>query len=300
MNISLDKNSEYNNILNRIQKKNITFEGIFILKKMYLTNNIIYYFLCVLFRFVHLTSFSGNYIEQLSERENEIKSFQEYLKLLTCSNIVQQFHFSFEMYRMIVFLILILFFLRLIIILYKIKQFKSYNNVHKWPLPNNYQIIIEHIVFLLFPYIIEFLSFPYYMYFFSNKFIINVREISKTVQMIIIVINTLLIIGYNIDNYINFVCSNKIYTKTLNDAYKNNKNNSKLIAYKCSNLFIYILTFFQNFVIFVSLENYLKNKSLTIFKITVSVVELLSILIIFIDRSQKFDYINIINIIKFL
>ena len=295
MNVSLDKNSKYNNILNRIQKKYITFEGIFILKKMYLTNNIIYYFLCVLFRFVHLASFSGNYVELLSEKDNETKSFQEYLKLLTCSNIAKQFQLSFEMYRMIVYIILILFLLRLIIILYQIKQFKNYKNIRKWPLPNNYQIVIEHIVFLLFPYIIEFLSFPYYMYFFSNKFIINVKGISKTVLMIIIVINTLLIIGYNIGNYINFVCSNKIYTKTLIDAYKNHNNHSKLIAYKCSNLFIYILTFFQNFVIFFPLENYLKNKSLTIFKIITSVVELLSIFILFIDRSQKFDYINNIN-----
>ena len=295
MNVSLDKNSKYNNILNRIQKKYITFEGIFILKKMYLTNNVIYYFFCVLFRFIHLASFSGNYVEQLSERENEIKSFQEYLKLLTCSNIVQQFQFSFEMYRMIVDIILILFLLRLIIILYQIKQFKNYKNTHKWPLPNNYQIIIEHIVFLLFPYIIEFLSFPYYMYFFSNKFVINAKGKSKIVQMIIIVINTLLIIGYNIDNYINLFCSNKIYTKTLIDAYKNSKNNSKLIAYKCSNLFIYILIFFQNFVIFVSLENYLNKKSLTIFKIIASIVELLLILILLIDRSQKFNYINNIN-----
>jgi len=295
MNVSLDKNSQYNNILSRIQKKNITFEGIFILKKMYLTNNIIYYFLCVLFRFIHLASFTGNYIEQLSERENSIKSFQEYLKLLTCSNLVQQFQFSFEMYRMIVYLILLLFFLRLVIILYQIKQFKSYKNTHKWPIPNIYQIVIEHIVFLLFPYIIEFLSFPYYMYFFSNKFVINAKGISKTVLMIIIVINTLLIIGYNIDNYINFICSNKIYTITLIDAYKNSKNHSKLIAYKCSNLFIYILTFFQNFVLFVTLENYLKNKYLIIFKIVASVVELLSIFILFIDKSQKFDYINNIN-----
>ena len=40
-------------------------------------------------------------------------------------------------------------------------------------------------------------------------------------SFIFIILNTFLIVGYNIENYIDAICSNKIYTMSFLDAYSN-------------------------------------------------------------------------------
>ena len=83
----LDSKEKYRNILNRIHKKISIYEGLLIIKKQYFTDNIFYYFFCVLFRFIYLISLSGNYADYFDINRN-IKSFQENLKLFTCYNSV--------------------------------------------------------------------------------------------------------------------------------------------------------------------------------------------------------------------
>ena len=48
----LDNQEKYRNILNRIHKKISIYEGLLIIKKQYFTDNIFYYFFCVLSRFI--------------------------------------------------------------------------------------------------------------------------------------------------------------------------------------------------------------------------------------------------------
>ena len=296
-----NKKSIYNNTLNRMKKKFITYEGLFIVKKIYLTNNILYYFLCVLFRFIHLLAFSGNYNELFSKNENDSKSFQEYLKKLTFHYLLEQYQISFRTYSVICLIIFILFIIRLISIFLVLKIFKNYEYTNKWPLPNKFRIIFDHVLFILFPYMIEYFSFSYYIYFFPEKFIININNKNNFILILIMVINAILIIGYNIDNYVNIICSNKIYTITFYDAYTKKYErklikNNKLIAYKCSNIFIYLLMFFQNFVLFLTLEKYINKQYIMLFKIITSVIILLLILIIFLSRIHEFDYLNLITI----
>ena len=302
MSDNFDKKSIYNNILNRIRKKSITYEGVFIVKKIYFTDNIFFYFLCILFRFIHLFVFSGNYAEQFSSKEkDDSKSFQNYLLKLTIYNLLQQYQLSFRIYSMFCLIIFFLFIIRVITSFIILKKFKNYKHTNKWPLPSKPQIILDHVLFILFPYIIEYLSFSYYIYFFPSQFIINIDDTNDFMLMAIIIINTILIIGYNIDNYVNIICSNKIYTITFFDAYtkryeKKLIKNNKLIAYKCSNLYIYSLIFFQNFVIFLTLEKYINKYYIMSFKIITSIIILLMIIILFFSRLHEFDYINLITI----
>ena len=116
------------------------------------------------------------------------------------------------------------------------------------------------------------------------------------------IINTFLIIAYNIDNYINIVCSNRLYTITIfeaNSYTKENKaklNNIKPVAYRCSNLFFYILIYLQNFVIFSMLGNYINMRFGLIYKIIISIILLLTILTLFVNQMNEFNYNNFINI----
>ena len=297
-----NKNSKYYNILNRIQKKYSIYEGLFIIKKQYLTNNRFYYFLCIFFRFIYIIPLSGDYESTL--RKSRINSIQNYLRKLTCFNLVQQINLSYKMYFIIVLIILICFLINLTQNMNIIKNLRKYKTTYKWPLPKKNQIIIDHVNFLLFPFLIEFLSFAYYMHFFPDKFIIkyDIKNNNKIFLILFMLINTFLIICYNIDNYINIICSNRLYTITIFEANSYTKakkvelNSIKPVAYRCSNLILYIIIFLQNFVIFSIIENYINNRFKFIYKIIISIILLLNILIILLNQINEFNYNNFINI----
>ena len=116
------------------------------------------------------------------------------------------------------------------------------------------------------------------------------------------IINTFLIIAYNIDNYINIICSNRLFTITIFEADSYAKENKvkkdkiNPIAYRCSNLFIYILIYLQNFQIFSMIENYINFRFKLIYKIIISIILLLTILTLLVNQINEFNYNNFINI----
>ena len=290
--------SEYNDILNRMQKKYEHTEGFFVTMKQYFTNNTFYYFLCLIFRFVPLILLSGNYSNLFKENNNV--SFQKYVKLLTCCNLLKYIQISYKIYISINILIYISFFTRLIIYFYFIKEFSNYRYTNKWPIPHSYRIISDHFIFLLFPYLIEYLSFSYYILLFPDKFFIKLNNIKKTLLYAIIAINTFLIIFYNMNDYRYMICINRIYTTTLFEPYikimnEKNKINNKPIKYRCFNLEFFIIILFQNFALFESIENYLNTYYKTIFKLVISIIILLMILILFFSNLYEYNYSNLIN-----
>ena len=302
----IDKRSQYINILNRIQKRFSSYEGLLLIKKQYFTDNIFYYFLCLLFRFIHLISFSigfNNIISGFSRssRFNLSIPISQYLKMITCHNLAKQFGISFQTYKYSIFIILIFLIFRVLSFYNILKHLHKHNEnqTKDYIIPNKYQIIMDHIIFLLFPYIIEYLSFIYYIYYFPSLFVISVESSNAMLIFVLIIINTILIIEYNLENYINFVCVNRIYTIIIYDAYINVKekkeNYIKPIAYKSSNIIIFIYIILQNFVIFLPMENYINYTFITYFKIVVGIIILLIILILFLIKMNSFNYLNIIN-----
>ena len=246
---------------------------------------------------------SGDYEYSFRRGKSRIKTIQNYLRKLTCHNFVQQFNLSYKMYFIIVSIILAFFLINLKLTSNLVMNLFKYKYTYKWPVPKKYQIIIEHINFLFFPFIIEFLSFSYYMYFFPDKFIIKCDKNEHTILLIIfMIINTFLIVSYNIDNYIDMVCSNRLFTITIYDAdsyikeNKVKKNKMKPIAYRCSNLFFYILVFLQNFIIFLMIENYINIRLSLIYKIIISIILLLTVLTLLLTQINEFNYNNFINI----
>ena len=298
MNDNFYRNSNNIDILNRIQKKFSTYEGFLIMKRQYFTNNIIYYFFCLIFRFIHILSFCGDYYS-IHYIIRKYTTFQHYLKYLTIYNCFKQLNISCKYYFILVLIILVLFLIRLLFTIEILKKLNNNRHTDNLIMPNIYQIIIDHIIFLFFPYIIEFLSFIYYIYFFPSQFIIKSNNISKILLFVFILINTFLIIEYNIENYIDMLCSNKIFTVTIFEANssikeKNYKNN-KSITYIYYNKVIFIFIFLQNFLLLLNLENYINNQYKLIFKIFISVFLFLSIIIIFLCKINKFNYYNFIN-----
>jgi len=289
---------KYYNILNRLTKKTATYEGLIIIKKQYFTDNFYYYILCLLTRFIPLIALSGDYSD-IYGNKNNVKSFQSYLKLFSCHNIIKRFNLSQKQYSILSIIIAILFIIRTSMNFYIIMQVKNAIKTERWPLPNKYMIIMDHIAFLVFPYIIEFLSFIVYIHSFPQTFIIKPINEYKDLAIFGSILNLILIIGYNIDNYLYIICSNRKYTITIFDAASSKYNEKKIkkkVSYKCSNHIIYIFIFLQNFVIFLTIENYFNRRFRTYFKIGCSILLFVSILIIFFSLSNTFNYSNHINL----
>ena len=297
MNDIYERKSKYINLLNRIKKQFVTYEGILILKNQYFTDNILYYILCVIFRFIHLLSFVGEY-SVFSPKKEKLTAFHRYSKKLTCFYLLNKIQLSFIIYIAIILIIFILFIIRLIIYYFIIKKFHNHILGNKWILPNKYLIIIEHIVFLFFPFLLEFLSFSYYIFFLGVKFIPSMSSKGRLELIFISIFNTILILAYNIDNFLYMICSNKIYTITIFDAYKNiNSTLNKKVKYKFSFLIIFILIAMQNFILFLTIENFLNTKYKKIFKTAISIALLIMILILLYDNLYNFNYSNIIIIL---
>ena len=60
MEITLDKASKLNNILLRMRKEFSIPEGFYITIRLYLTNNIYFYALCIILRFIPIIIISGD------------------------------------------------------------------------------------------------------------------------------------------------------------------------------------------------------------------------------------------------
>ena len=291
-----DRTLKYINILNRIQKSISTYEGLLIIKNLHFTNNTFFYFLCILFRSIHLISFCLDYTNITN---NNNKSIKQYITNFTCFNLFQHINISFRHYIIILLLILIISIIKVIIIEYSLYKFKEFKKTNIWNIPNKFQIILDHILFLLFPFIIEFLSFIYYICFFPSKFIIKSENVYTPGKILALILSTILIIFYNIENYINMICSNKVFITSIYEANSNLKEekvkNNRPVKYRYSTSDIFIFIFLQNFVIFLPLEKYLNTKNKLIFKIIVSIIILLIIFIFFFCKKNEYNYTNFIN-----
>ena len=293
-------NSKYNNYIIKIKKKLSKLECLFIIIRLYLTKNLYYYILCIIIRFIPLISISGDYISLnrklfLVPKNNKYQSLQQFLKNFTCYNLIKQLNLSNKSYFKICIFIYILFIIRLINYFNIIKGIKDPKNI-KCPSPNKYQVLMDHFLFLTFPYILEFLSFSYYIYLYGN----NSTNEEKFLLIIFIIINSILIIIYNINNYFFIICSNRIYLTTKSEVYNTIKNgtksiNNKSIKYKCSKMVLFIFVLFQNVVLFQSLENYINNLYKIYFKIIASIIIVVNISILIIKLLRKYNYRNFIN-----
>ena len=292
--------SEFNDILKLIQKKSLCFEGFCICIKKYFTDNTFYYFICLIFRFIPLILLSGDYTNIFKENNNT-KSFYKYLKIFTLHNYINHFKMSYEAYFIINILVYILLIIRIVLYSYIMKNMKNYEFTNNWSLLEKFRIIYDHILFLIFPYIIEFFSFSYYILFFPNNFIIKINNSNYSSLFIIISINTILIILYNINNYIYFICINKTYTTRAYEAYLKITNeqaiiSKKTISYRCSSFTIFLLMFLQNFVIIESIENYLNLRNKILFKIIISIILIVIIFMLIFSRINEYNFTNFINI----
>ena len=139
------------------------------------------------------------------------KSLSYYLRYLTSAKILQISGANNTTYIIISFILFFLFCFRMISYIFIIRNLKKKKYMSKISLIY-YRIIsiFEHLVYLLYPFIIEFLVQIFFSFIFPDSFFFK-RDCPSILNIIVAVINLLLIIGYNINNYFLLKIINKPY-----------------------------------------------------------------------------------------
>ena len=231
-----NENFQYINILNRIHKKISKLEGLLIIKKQYFTDNMFYYLLSLIMRFIYLLQLFGEY-HIFFDKNNSNIIYQEFIQKLTFYNIIKEYKLSFKYYFYSIIIIFIISLIRMLLNFFILEKIHNYKYSNIWPLPNKYIIIIDHIRFAICPYLIEYLSFSYYILILSDKFIPSMNTPDKVQIIILIAICTILFFLYNVELFWDMICLNKKFTILIYEIPKkdnkinNNRNNH--FSYKC-------------------------------------------------------------------
>lgn len=159
-------------------------------------------------------------------------------------------------YVIICLIIFILFVIRIILYGTTIYKINSKKNIEKIK-PYAFQKFMDQIVFLLFPFLIEFLFFSVLILSLPNNFIIK-KELKFSINIVVCFLNIIMIIGYNINGIIYMTCVNRPLT-----------DKKTPVKYRYSNKKFYLLFFMQNLTLVQSTELYLSGNALKIFKLII-------------------------------
>ena len=127
-----------------------------------------------------------------------------WLRYLTPFSLVERLHITHFSYIIICLVIFVICISRLIYIYHLTYKVNHFHSTEVYKIKENLMVrILNHIVYVLFSYIIEFLSFIYYIEIFPNEFVIKKgKNVNEIVHKLFFVLNAIFIIVYNIYNYI--------------------------------------------------------------------------------------------------
>ena len=289
--------NKYIKILTRLGKQFSPTDAFLIMIRSYLTNNIYYYIFCVVFRALFLIMISGNYMNPILHINSQV--IQDSSKIFSLHYVFKNFPTNYRGYIKILTVVYVLLIVRIGLSIYIMNQFSSHKYSNTFPTPFKYQVVIEHLIFLFFPYLLEFLAIPYYVYFCKGDYVIKYEGINKSEIISVMIINTLLIVFYNFHNYIYMVCTNKNYTSNDSEAILGTQNEkvfeNSFVSYRDSNLSFLCFIIIQNIPLIQNIENYMGDKSVKYYKFAVAIVLILFIIILIREKLYLYNYVNLIN-----
>ena len=255
----------------------------FLIMKIMIYDNIIIHALFIIISAMGLLILTSDFIPDYN---SNYKYISICFRFLTPYSFVEKFQLSNYEYIIICSVIFIICIIRLSYMCYFIYKINHYHSTEICNITINiFVLILNHISYVLFSYINEFLSFIYYIEIFPNNFIIKKdSKLNIKVHRLFIVLNSLLIILYNINNYIFISLINR-------PTY--NKSNSFRIKIPQSKLYIFIL--FQNFGLLHPLQCYLKTDTNTIWTIIINISIFILFSWIYFRCIKLYFYNNILN-----
>ena len=194
-------------ILRQIHKNTPFYIAFLLIMKEDFTLNFIFYLFSFFFRFIGIFILTGSFIID-PEKIKTTKVLADVVRYLTSYKLVSLFNITYKQYIIISLIILAIFMIQMLFYGLKIFQYKESDTKEEMT-SYKIQIIIDHLIFLFFPFIIEFLSFIFYMEFLPDKFIIKMKNDNTILNIIIEVFNAILIIGFNFISLIHIISINQ-------------------------------------------------------------------------------------------
>ena len=273
----------YNEIIKIIHDKAPSYISFIIMLKFHFTTNSFFHILSFFFRFIGILILCANFSLKLSEVQN--KSLSYYLRYLTTTKLLELVNITNKSYIIISFIIFILFCCRIVSYIVFIKKLNEKNFLTKYDLIYyRFLNIFQHLVYLLYPFILEFLAQIIISFIFPDTFIFK-KDQSKILNIIVVILNLILIIGYNINNY--------FFMKIINKPY-DDKNLG--IKYRYSYSKFWIVFSMQNIALIQNIQLYFStDKQVEVFSYIYLCIFCLLFLGLFLISLQKYNYENTIN-----
>ena len=282
--------NKYNQILKYLNKDIPSIVPILLFIKSNAIMNEITYFIVIFFRFLGLLIICGNYNNGSSLSRNHL-TISTIFRSISAYGLTEKLHITNLSYN-IVSIILFSFLLMIYIFYYmSIKAIQNKDKTLNLTILR-IQIFFDVIFFILFPYIIEFLSFIFYIEFEGQKFIIK-NELNKIVNIIIMALNFISIIGFNIQSFFHILSVNNPLDES-NNKIKLKYGRNKLL----------VISLMQNIIIVESLELYLSNDYITIYTTILNSLLIIFFIVLYLYSHYNFNYSTktnyFINILSFL
>ena len=281
----MKQNSKVRNtqILRQIHKNTPFYIAFLLIMKEDFTLNLIFYLFSYFFRFIGIFILTGSFIIDPTKIKTT-KVFADIARYLSSYELVNLFKITNKQYIVISLIIFAVFLLQILFYLIKIFQYKNSDTKEEMT-SYKIQIIIDHLIFLFFPFIIEFLVFILYIELLPDKFVIKREEGNNILNIIIAVLNTVLIIGFNFISLIHIISINQ-------------QGNEKdvPIKYRFSNKRFSVIFLMQNFILLEAIPLYLENvTALKTFRICIFILIGIIFIGLFFSSIRKFNYPTKIN-----
>ena len=279
----MEKGMTFNNIIRIIHDDVPSYISFLILLKYHFTNNWFFHVLSYFFRLNGLIILCADFSLKLDQIRN--KSFPYYLRYLTSYKLIEISGLTNAGYIIISYIIFFLFCLRLICYMIIMEKIKRRQNTEEINL-TLYKIVLffEHIVFLLYPFILEFLVQIIFSFIFKDNFLFE-KDMSKILNIIVAILNAVMIIGYNINNYFFMIIINRPY----DDKYAS-------IKFRYSDRKFWIIFLMQNISLIQNIQLYFtSDKQVEIFSYIYLCFFCVLFLLLFLISLQKYNYNNIVN-----
>ena len=287
-----EDDNKYKQILKYLNKDTPSIVPILLIIKADSPQNEIYYFIVIFFRFLGLLIICGNYSNSSSSSKDHL-TISIIFRSICAYGLTQKFHITNLSYNILSIILFALLLMIYIIYFTSIKAIKNKNNPINLTILK-IQVFFDVIFFILFPYIIEFLSFIFYIEFEGKNFIIK-NELNKMVNIIIVALNSISIIGFNIQSFFHILSVNNPLDES-NKKIKLKYGRNKLL----------VISLMQNIIIVESLSLYLSNNYLTIYKTILNSMLIIFFIVLYLYSHYNFNYntktnyfINILSIFCF-
>ena len=272
----MKKDIEYYDLIRIVHDKVPSHISFLLMLKLDFTNNTLINVISYFVRFNCILILCGTF--QLSKKEVlESKSISHYLEYCSAFFLLKTFKATNFIYNVISLIIFVLFCIRISIYFYTIYRIKKKQNLDKIKL-SKYQIFMDHLVFLFYPFFLGFLAQIVYSLIFDSP--LFKLDQNKFINLLIAILNIFLIIGYNINNY--------FYLKLINRPFS---NRDVSIKYRYSNKKFWVIFFMQNVALIQNLGKYFYlDKQFEIFTYCYFCIFAIIFLIVFLTSLQSFNY----------